>query len=183
MIQETTLKHKLFGCGKIVSRTTDTVRIQFSDGKTREFAINTLSNYFEEVPDTQEMIEPRTTPRVIYASTNADFLNKVFGTNYKGWRRCGWDYDPNIIVWMTPLDDKVRNGWINSIINENTVQEDFVGNESDKLITHQRLKNYRRIIVKKESKRYVILGLFKYDFENSIERNKRIWIKISDDFR
>ena len=121
--------------------------------------------------------------KIVYARTNAEFLNEAFGTNYKSWMRCGWDYDPDTIVWMVELDDKVRQGWKNTIVDSNTVREDYVGNESEKLGSHKRLKNYRRIVVKKEAKygRHLILGLYRYDFENSIERNKRIWLKVSDE--
>ena len=121
--------------------------------------------------------------KVVYARTNAEFLNEAFGTDYKAWMKCGWDYDPETIVWMVELDDKVRQGWVNTIVDENTVREDYVGNEAAKLVTHKKLKNYKRIVVKKERDygRYIILGLYRYDFENSIERTKRIWIKVSDE--
>ena len=121
--------------------------------------------------------------KVVYARTNAEFLNKTFGTAYQAWMKCGWDYNKDTIVWMTELDNKVRQGWINTIVDANTVREEYVWQESDKLDSHKYLKNYRRIIVKKEKEygRYVILGTYRYDFQNSVERNRRIWIKISDE--
>ena len=121
--------------------------------------------------------------KIVYARTNAEFLNEAFGTNYKQWMKCGWDYDPDTIVWMIPFDDVVRDGWKNTIVDANTVREDYVGSEFAKLVAHKKLKNHRRIVVKKENKqgRYLILGLYRYDFENSVEQNKRIWIKVSDE--
>ena len=120
--------------------------------------------------------------QIVYARTNAEFLNEAFGTNYKAWRKCGWDYDKDTIVWMIELDDKVRNGWKNTRVNEETVREDYVGRKEEKLDSHKKLKNYRRIIVKKnrENGIYIVLGLYAYDHENSVEENKRIWKKISD---
>ena len=121
--------------------------------------------------------------KIVHARTNAEFLNKVFGTDYKAWMKCGWDYDADTIVWMAEFDGKARQGWVNTIVDANTVREDYVGAESDKLVSHKSLKNYRRIVVKKERAygRYIILGTYRYDFQNSVERNKRIWIKISDE--
>ena len=74
------------------------------------------------------------------------------------------------------------NGWKNTRVDEETVREDYVGNEEEKLDSHKRLKNYRRIIVKKDRENgiYIVLGLYAYDHENSVEKNKRIWKKISD---
>ncbi|MBQ9777831.1 MAG: hypothetical protein IJW22_02790 [Clostridia bacterium] len=120
--------------------------------------------------------------QIVYARTNAEFLNEAFGTNYKAWMKCGWNYDEDTIVWMVELDDKVRQGWKNTIVDVETVREDYLGREEDKLGGHRKLKNYRRIVVKKDRKNgiYTVLGLYAYDFENSIEKNKRIWKKISD---
>ena len=121
--------------------------------------------------------------KIVHAGTNAEFLNKTFGTDYKAWMKCSWDYDRDTIVWMVELDNKVRKGWRNTIVDANTVREEYVGLESDKLDSHVSLEKYRRIVVKKERRlgRYVILGTYRYDFQNSSERNKRFWIKISDE--
>ena len=120
--------------------------------------------------------------KVVYARTNAEFLNKTFGTNYKGWMKCGWDYKKDTVVWMVEFDGQVRQGWRNTIVDRNTVREDYVGKEADKLPSHRILWGKRRIVVKKEREfgRYIIYGTYRYDFENS-QNNARIWLKISDD--
>lgn len=120
--------------------------------------------------------------KIIYARTNAEFLNKAFGTNYKAWMKCTWEYG-NTDVWMIELGGAVRYGWKNTIVDGETVREDYVGREEDKIDGHKYLTNRRRIIVKKEREcgRYIIMGLYAYDFENSVEKNKRIWKKISDE--
>lgn len=59
--------------------------------------------------------------------SNAQFLNKNFGTNYKAWMRCGWKYDDNILVWMVNINGTISAGWKNIITNENTVHEIYVG--------------------------------------------------------
>ena len=122
----------------------------------------------------------RSYPEVVYARTNAEFLNKRFGTNYKGWMKCGWNYDSDTIVWMVPFDGVERYGWRNRIVDANTVREDYVGLESLKLEGHKRIKEHHRIVVKKDQGKYTILGLYSYDFDNSDEKIRRIWIKIRD---
>ena len=120
--------------------------------------------------------------KIVYARTNAEFLNKTFGTNYDGWMKCGWNYDESTVVWMVEFDDKVRQGWRNTIVDRNTVREDYVGKEADKLPSHRILWGKRRIVVKKEREfgRYIIYGTYRYDFEKS-ENNARVWVKISDE--
>ena len=119
-------------------------------------------------------------PEVVYARTNAEFLNKRFGTKYKAWMKCGWKYDSDTIVWMIPFDGKERCGWRNRIVDADTVREDYVGEKSLMLDGHRHINEYHRIVVKKEAERFVILGLYRYDFENSDERIRRIWIKEKD---
>ena len=124
--------------------------------------------------------EKKTYPEVVYARTNAEFLNKRFGTSYKAWMKCGWKYDDDTIVWMVPLDGVERYGWRNRIVDSNTVREDYVGLEEFRLIGHRHINEYQRIVVQKEQGRYTILGLYRYDFKNSDERIRRIWVKVCD---
>ena len=181
MINKGTLvQHQSFGVGRIIDTTAETISVVFNNGKKCNFLAESLGQYLSVVESPSETVSCKA-PKIIYASTNAEFLNQAFGTNYKAWMKCGWNYGEDTIVWMIPFDDKVRDGWKNTIVDENTVREDFVGHEWDKLPAHKHLEKYRRIVVKKEEGRYIILGLYRYDFENSVERNKRIWIKISDE--
>ena len=177
----TVVRHQTFGEGRVVSATAEDLFVIFESGKKCQFLQKNIENYLEII--TKEHRPKSKAPTVIYAETNADFLNKAFGTEYKKWMRCGWDYDEETIVWMVPFDNKIRQGWRNTIVDSCTVREDFVGREDEKLLEHKKLKNFRRIVVKKEQEygRYVILGLYTYDFEHSVEENKRIWIKISDE--
>jgi len=123
--------------------------------------------------------------KIVKAKTNAEFLNKEFGTNYTAWMKCGWAFSDDCIVWMVPFDDKVNCGWLNTIEDENTVVERFVGKESEKLDTHKILIGSYRIVVKKERDKgiYKILGLYKYDKQRMLEpslKEIRRWKKISD---
>ena len=49
---------------------------------------------------------------VIKVKTNAELLNKLFGTNYNGWQKSVYDCE-GIRVWMIYLDHKERNKWRN----------------------------------------------------------------------
>ena len=114
-----------------------------------------------------------------FVSRNAEFLNQAFGTNYKGWMRCGWKYAPDIIVWMVWLDGEVREGWLNTIIEEQRiVQEDYVGKPEEQLYSHRRITEFHRIVVKRDKGCYTILGLYKCV---EATRYKRVWRKISDE--
>lgn len=138
--------------------------------------INTHKNdSINQTTKNQETIKEE----IVYARTNAEFLNKRFGTNYKQWMKSGWKYGDNTIVWMVYLDDIVRCGWKNTIVDKNTVREDFVGTEQDRLPEHDGISEPYRIIVKKGNGIFQILGLYVYDKENSINAHKHIWKKTS----
>ena len=115
-----------------------------------------------------------------WVNTNAEFLNQVFGTNYKAWMKSGWTYPPDTIVWMVWLDDKVRNGWLNTIVDASTVREDYVGKPEERLPSHYGITHKYRIIVKKQKGCYTILG--KYICDEGLTNNKtHVWRKISDE--
>ena len=111
--------------------------------------------------------------------TNVEFLNENFGTGFKGYQKCKWRYDDNIIVWMVKLDKSILAGWQNSIIDENTVHEIYVGTLEDQIEGHKVVETPFRLIVDK-AQGYKILGIYKYDILSSKERTCRIWKKVSD---
>lgn len=111
--------------------------------------------------------------------TNVEFLNENFGTDYKGWMKCAWPYNDEILVWMVRFDGSVSSGWYNKITSENTVEEFFVKDLSSQLVNHKNVNQKLRLAVDK-SQNYKILGLYKYDTLNSNERTHRIWKKIAN---
>lgn len=110
--------------------------------------------------------------------TNAEFLNKNFGTNYKAWMKCTWAYD-DILVWMVRFDKTVSAGWQNIIVDENTVKEIYVKSIEKQLETHKSVDVKYRLIVDK-AQNYKILGVYEYDTLNSNERTHRIWKKVAN---
>ena len=124
--------------------------------------------------------EKRTYPEVVYARTNAEFLNQRFGTNYRAWMKSRWEYDADTWVWMVRFDGKERAGWINYIINANEVCEEYIGAGEP---TYMSDGKKSRIVVSVEesrgARRYRILGKFKLDEEKST-RGHHVLIKIND---
>ena len=79
--------------------------------------------------------------------TNAEFLNENFGTDYKAWMKCSWKYNDKILVWMVNLDKSISAGWQNSIIDENTVHEIYVGALEHQIEGHRTVDEPYRLVV------------------------------------
>lgn len=119
--------------------------------------------------------------QIVYANTNANFLNKVFGTNYKGWMRGRWEYDKDTWVWMIRLDGKVRQDWRNRKISENEIWEEYIGSETPTYRKEPERK-YRIVVGIEEGsqgREYHILGKYKFDSEKSFV-GRNVLIKVCD---
>ena len=119
--------------------------------------------------------------KIIYAKTHADFLNQAFGTNYKGYMKSRWDYSQNTWVWMVRIDNQVRDGWVNRIINENEIWEEYVWN-NEPTYSGESEREYRivaSIIDSPLGREYHILGKYKFDFERSTNK-KHILKKVEE---
>lgn len=119
-------------------------------------------------------------PGVYIYKSHADFLNKKFGTNYKGYQRSSWEYNINTIVWMVHIDGSVHRGWSNTVSADgNRILEDYVGDPQEQLLNHRTVVHDYRIAVD-VSKNYKILGVYKIDRASSDERFCRKWNKVRD---
>lgn len=49
----------------------------------------------------------------IVAKTNAEFLNLLFGTNYKQYMRSIYNLSNDSVVWMIRIDSTERSGFKN----------------------------------------------------------------------
>jgi hypothetical protein len=110
--------------------------------------------------------------------TNAEFLNENFGTNYKAWMKCRWKYSSKLQVWMLEFDDKVRYGWKNDIVG-NKIIENYVEPLSNMIDAHKDFYEEYRLVVDK-SQNFKVLGVYKFDKENSNKLTHRIWVKVSN---
>jgi len=116
---------------------------------------------------------------IYYAKTHADFLNQAFYTKYKAWMKSRWDLSSDTWVWMVRFDGIARDGWINKIINESEIWEEYIGKESPSYANEYE-RRYR-IVVKIDDydkhRTYRILGKYKYD-ELKSTINKHVLIKV-----
>lgn len=119
--------------------------------------------------------------KTIYAKTHADFLNQAFGTNYKGYMKSRWEYSQNTWVWMVRIDNQVRDGWVNRIINESEIWEEYVWN-NEPTYSGEPERAYRIVANIKDEpsgREYHILGKYKFDFEKSTNK-KHILKKVEE---
>lgn len=119
--------------------------------------------------------------KIIYANTHAEFLNQAFGTDYKGYMKSRWGYDKDTWVWMVHIDGQIRAGWINTIINENEIREEYVW-EDEPTYNNSIEKAYRivaNVIDHPHGREYHVLGKYKFDFNQSTNK-KHILQKIQD---
>lgn len=122
-----------------------------------------------------------------YADTHAEFLNNVFGTNYKQWMKSVWEYDIDTIVWMVRFDKETRDGWRNSFINENELLEEnliLTRKKYDGTPLQEHLGLRRIVIAIDESgyrRKYIFKGVFVLNEERENTNLKHYFVKISDE--
>ncbi|MBE5751642.1 MAG: hypothetical protein E7357_04450 [Clostridiales bacterium] len=115
---------------------------------------------------------------IVKARTNAEFLNKEYGTNYKAWYKSRWPYDIETWVWMVRIDGKVRDGWRNLPLKEGGMLEEFVGPGTPTYF-NEKERRYRIIVDIVETstgREYHIIGKYRYDKERSNER-EHVFVK------
>lgn len=123
---------------------------------------------------------------VFRADTNAEFLNEVFGTNYKAWMKGTWRYSKSAFAWFVRIDGKSRNEFVNTWLNQDTILQRYIGTED--LWDGEPLKldaenDYRLVfeIIDKPNRKYVFQGVFLMDRNDSTPK-QMIFKKVSDIF-
>ena len=76
----------------------------------------------------------------IVAKTNAEFLNLLFGTNYKQYMRSIYNLSNDSVVWMIRIDSTERSGF------KNYFEDDYIVEYSSKNPTRS-YKLYRYCFV------------------------------------
>lgn len=122
----------------------------------------------------------------VSAKTHAEFINRLLGTNYKGYGKCTLSYN-NKVLWIIKLDGKKsKTGWINSIsADKNEIYEFFIGNPSERMESHKiPVANQTRLVFDVidgiRDRAYVFRGVFTYD--NLSNNDKRVWKKIANEY-
>lgn len=123
----------------------------------------------------------------IYANTHADFLNQAFGTNYKAWMSCVWQYNEDTIVWMVRFDKTNRSGWKNSFISDSRIKEENIYNISEwNRAPVAKSLFFKRIVVEVvdncKPRKYIFRSIYRYDEQNSNPLAVRFHDKVSDEF-
>ena len=123
----------------------------------------------------------------IEARTHAEFLNILLDKNYKGYMKCGYNFDSINLIWMIRLDNQPTNtGWVNRLEpNGERIIEDFVGFSFERLETHKHNVYHQRryvfdIIEQAWGRRkYVFRGVFEFCQEEG-NNNHHVWNKVAD---
>ena len=122
---------------------------------------------------------------IVYAKTHADFLNATFGTDYKQWMKCVWNYNENTIVWMVRFN-RETGGWRNSFVSSSRIKEENLEHalEWNGKSVADRLDTKRIVIEIDDSgyrRKYIFRGIYTYDKEASNPYTVRYYNKISDE--
>ena len=108
---------------------------------------------------------------IITARTYADFLNKTFDTNYKGWFKSTYELDEDTTVWMIRLDSKERDGYINYFDGSDIIEESSNPTRSK--------KKYRLVFkvndIRNVYKTFTYLG--RYFLSDKSSKNRRIFVR------
>ena len=123
----------------------------------------------------------------VEARTHADFLNSLFGKNYKGYMKCTFELDSINLIWMIRLDNQPTNtGWCNSLeSNGERIIENYIGLPSDRTEHHKKsvYHQVRYVFDIVESawgrRKYVFRGAFKFAREEG-DNDYRVWQRVSD---
>ena len=132
------------------------------------------------------------TGMAIRARTNAEFLNKMFGTNYKQWYKSTYKHN-GVWVWMVEFNGlhhcnvscTYKEEWENRIISANKIFEYYHGTS---FIRERKvigvLEPHLRLAVERKGhgndRVYIIHGLFAPNYEECEFPRKRIYKKVSD---
>lgn len=124
---------------------------------------------------------------VIYADTHAEFIRKTFDPDCTSLRSSVYTYDKNTIIWMVRFDQKNREGWRNSFINENELLEENLisaRKKYDGTPLDEHLKLRRIVIAIDESgyrRKYIFKGVFVLNAERENTYLKHYFVKIADE--
>lgn len=117
---------------------------------------------------------------VTYARTHAEFLNKKFGTDYKGWMRCTWQYG-EWTVWMVRFN-KEDGGWKNTFLSDNRLKEENLWNTDE---TYLRKVDKKKALFEIQEdggqRKYIFRGKYVYDEKESNPLEVRYYDIVSDE--
>lgn len=121
------------------------------------------------------------------AATHAEFLNKVFGNNYKGWYKCCWNVDGSTIAWFVRFDQITRGGYRNTIDEEKGIlwQENVYGKkewDGKPIDDSRRVRLVFEVIDNGADRTYRFRGVYQYLLEESNPYGVEVFKRISSDY-
>ena len=198
------IRHDIFGIGKIVGAEKDgslMVTIRFENGQKKDFLYpHSAIKLLDEEPEKPVSAQPANTSnnasiekklRTVYAKTHKDFLNTVFGCNYKGFMQTTWPYHGNkdFVVWMVRFNCFFSPDWRNELFEKDgvlMVRESYTGSEEvwkKQPLIAKNIVGKERIVVGVEGegyqRKYRIYGVF--GLCPGSTGKLRLWTKISDE--
>ena len=117
---------------------------------------------------------------VTYARTHAEFLNKKFGTDYKGWMRSTWQYGEWTVLMVR--FNKEDGGWKNIFLSDNRFKEENLWNTDE---TYLRKVDKKKALFEIQEdggqRKYIFRGKYVYDEKESNPLEVRYYDIVSDE--
>lgn len=122
---------------------------------------------------------------IIYARTNAEFLNALINKNYKQWYKCTYELNNDTFIWMICLNNSNNVGHRNKFENDCTIIEQFdTSLPKNKRFNHGLERPFRLVFEKIKTANgcaYKFHGLFKL-VTPVIDEYKRTLKSVNDDY-
>lgn len=121
----------------------------------------------------------------IYVTTHYHLLNKILGTNYKGFMSGIKHISDDCYIWMVAIDGINRSGWINTIVDEDTITEEYVDGKPYPGNINDGVRYKKRFVFEKvkdaydRTKYFIFHGL--YELTNEGTYTCRVLRKIADE--
>lgn len=131
-----------------------------------------------------------------YERTNADLLNRFFGTSFRQYMKCSYCKLPDGPVrhmWFVSFNGEIHSGWKNVLSSDGKkIVEEFLGDvkpsnvefnpaESVRAVFDKYLEDcYGRRVESNGRRVYEFIGVFRYD-KNESSAYRRVYKKIADE--
>lgn len=125
----------------------------------------------------------------IYAKTNADFLNQLFGTDYKQYMKCTYPIscqDDTLVFFLSFDGIKKSSGWRNFISGDCFIEkcdalDDLAIRDHACMPSFRELRVTFNKINTGSGFMFEFMGVYQTDKEKT-EPTRRVWNRVSDEF-
>lgn len=165
--------------------------IDWYEEKTKEIVKNSIEKAIEKDETKYDLGENRARSTrklianagdVIYAGTNAEFLNKLLGLNYKQYMKCAYNYSDNLVILFIESGYNKSTQWKNHFSSEKIIME-YLGNAEDMLEGHKSFDYKNLALFEKRNygngKEFYFWGIYK---PSHLTIKRREYVKLKDEF-